>query len=331
VMHDPAAHVSGFLFSNDFTPGSDTVNWPSTKIGYLKQSPVSWSDTSVDTYYNFIHGWGHFTPVRAASFETTPNAAENLDDRWVGIRFQYKKDNLFKIAVRAIKTGTPATPTTIQIWGDDGTVKPNPTDVRRSISISKETLQGLGTSTPAGWFEIPIKPRLDITPNENLFIIFPQYGTASHTYNVNYLSGSGTYYSSTDGGATWGTLTGNMAYRVYSAQRLTSTLEITDTSDQLPEPRERLFPIRADLEEQTVRQTLLAVAETLGKQRRMYSNIIVSIPEDRINIGQAIRMIDKQTGLDIKAIVMGLTIGANKRGSDLGATEVELELEEHLL
>lgn len=333
VVHDPSAIDSGMLFSNDFTPGSDTVNWNGQKIGYLLQSPISWADESIDTYYSWLHGWGHFVPVQAASETTTPDATENLDDRWVGIKFQYRKDNLFKIAVRSVKTGTPATPTSVEIWGEDGTGShlPSNSDIRRSIQIPKERLQALGTSTPAAWFEIPILDRLDITPNEILFIVFPQYGTAAHTINLDYKTGSGTYYSSTNGGVTWGTLTGLINYRVYSAERLTSSLEITDTAALLQEPRERMFPIRADMEEQTVRQTLLSVAEILGKQKRMYSNIITTIPQLRVNVGQSCKMIDRQTGLIKKVNIMGLNISADSREHEMGATTMELTLEENIL
>ena len=329
IVHDPSAHDSGMLFSNDFTANSDTVNWTSTKVGYLLQSPISWVDSSIDTYYNWLHGWGHFVPVLAASDGETPDASDNLDTMWHAIPFSYDKDNLFKIANRIIRTGTPATTTTVEIWGVDGSGKPNPVDIRRHIEIAKEKLQSLDTTTPTDWFEIPIKPRLDITPGEQLFIVWPRYGTAAHTINVDYKSGTGTYYDSSDG-ITWTARTGKSAFRVYSASRLTTSLEIVDTTSVLGEPRERMFPIRADLEEQSVRQTLLAVAETLGKQRRMYNNIIISIPQDRVNIGQFCRIIDRQTGLDIKANITGFSMQANAYNGEIGVTQMEISLEDVL-
>ena len=329
VVHDPNAHDSGMLFSNDFTPGSDTVNWTGTKLGYLLQSPIAWSDTSIDTYYNWLHGWGHYTPSLKASDGQTPDALDNLDNMWHAIPFSYKQDDLFKIAVRLARTGTPATSSAIEIWGQDGSSKPLNTDIRRSIVIAKEKLQSLGTSAPSAWFEVPVKPRLDITPGEQLFIVFPKYGDASNTINVNYKSGVGTYYDSSDG-ATWTARTGTSSYRVYNAHAMTTSLEIVDTTAELGEPRERMFPIRADMEEQSVRQTLLAVAETLGKQRRLYENILVSIPQNRVNVGQFCRIIDNKTGLDIKAIITGFTIQANQYRGDMGATQMEITLEEIL-
>lgn len=330
VVHDPSAHNSGMLFTNDLTVNSESVNWNQNKRGWIRQAPISWSDTSIDTFYNWIHGWGHFTPVLDSSDGQTPDASDNLDTMWHAIPFTMKTDNLFKITQRIIKTGTPITPTTVEIWGQDGTGKPDVTDIRRSIQISKERLQSLGTSTPTTWFEIPLQPRMNLVPNEQLFIVWPIYGTAAHTININYKSGIGTYYDSSDG-ITWTARTGASAYRVYSAKRLISSLEITDTTTLLPEPRERMFPIRSDLEEQTVRQTLLSIAETLGKQRRVYSNMIVSIPKERVNLGQSCRIIDRQTGLDIKANMMGLEMSASRENRELGVTVMDLTLEEFLL
>ena len=266
VVQDPESRDSGFLFTNDLA-GDRATTWDSTKIGYILNAPLEWKDSSSDMLYDFVHGFGHFKPGVSVSETTTPDAADNLDSEWHAIPFIPTSDNIVKIAIRSIKTGTPAVDTSVQIWGDTGGSGPDPEDVRYTKLLNTETLNKLGTTTPADWFEIPIKPRLQVTPGEQLYIVFPKVGDASNTISVNYKAGSGTYWDSSDG-TTWTSRTGKSNYRVYESRKLITTVENTSATELLPEPRERIFPIRADLEEQTVRQTLLSAAEVLGKQRR---------------------------------------------------------------
>jgi len=338
VIHDPSAHDSQFLLSNDLATTGATANWDSNKLGYLLNTPLSWVDTSINTFYSFIHAFGHFTPSLYAKDSETPdtNAASNLDTRWMAIpiwvnavsdRTAPDKDNIFKIAIRSIKTGTPAATGKIGIWGDDGTGKPNFEDQRRVIELNKTTLQALGTSTPAPWFEIPVKPKLAIRPGDPLHIVFPIYGSAANTFSVNYKSGSQNYYDSADG-ATWTSRVGNCAYRVYEAKRLISTLESTEANRLLSEPRERLFPIRSDLEEKTVRETLIAVGELLGRKRRLYDNVIISPPINKPIVGRFLKIIDSKTGLDIQANITKLRVSGNSENNSTGAEQLELSLDD---
>ena len=135
------------------------TTWDSTKIGYILNAPLEWKDSSADMLYNFVHGFGHFAPGVTVSETTTPDAADNLDSEWHAIPFTSTADNIVKVAIRSIKTGTPAVDGSIQIWGDSGGSGPDPNDVRYKKLLNTETLNKLGTTTPADWFEIPIKPR----------------------------------------------------------------------------------------------------------------------------------------------------------------------------
>ena len=177
--------------------------------------------------------------------------------------------------------------------------------------------------------EIPISPKLEIEPNSSLFIVLKKYGDVSNTYNVNYKSGSGTYYVSTDD-ITWSSATGLMNFRVYSAKRLKTSVENTVLSQKLEEQREKLLPIRADLEEQTVRQALIVAGEILGKERRIYDNVMCTMPDDRIPLLAYARVQDLQTGLNIKAEISSYTVEmhAGDSQSNIGATSVSLTLDE---
>lgn len=323
IVQDPESRDSGFLFTNNLTSDTATA-WDSTKIGYVLNAPLEWKDSSADMLYNFIHGFGHFKPGVSVSETTTPDAADNLDSEWHAIPFIPTADNIVKIAIRSIKTGTPAEDTSVQIWGDTGGSGPDSADVRYKKLLNTETLNKLGTTTPADWFEIPIHPRLDVTPGEQLYIVFPKVGDAANTISVNYKAGSGTYWDSTNG-TSWTSRTGKSAYRVYESRRLTTTVENTSAAELLPEPRERIFPIRSDLEEQTVRQTLLSAAEVLGKQRRTYGTVIVSPVTARIPLGTFCKLEDVKTGLSVKANITGIDLQADS--STLGVQRIELALD----
>jgi hypothetical protein len=323
VVQDPEASDSGFLFTNDLAK-TEATTWDDTKIGYILNAPLEWKDSSADMLYNFVHGFGHFAPGLSVSEETAPDAADNLDTEWHAIPFIPTSDNIAKISIRSIKTGKPAEDGSIQIWGDTGGSGPDPNDVRYKKLLNTETLNKLGFATPANWLEIPIKPRLQVTPEEQLYLVFPKNGDSSNTFSVNYTAGSGVYWDSTDG-TTWVSRVGKSSYRIYEARTLITTVENIDATTFLPEPRERIFPIRADLEEQTVRETLIAASEVLGKQRRTYGTVTVSPVTARIPLSTFCQLRDAKTGLSVKANIVGIDLVADS--STLGVQKIDLSLD----
>jgi hypothetical protein len=322
IVQDPASIDSGFLFTNNLA-GNVATTWDSTKIGYILNAPLEWKDSSADMLYNFVHGFGHFAPGLSVSEETAPDAADNLDSEFHAIPITPTADNMVKIAVRSIKTGIPVAGS-IKILGGTTVGGPDPADVRYTKALNATLLNKLGTTTPATWLEVPITPRLQVTPGEQLFISFTKTGDVTNTISVNYTAGSGVYWDSTDG-TTWVSRTGKSSYRVYEAKKLVTTVENVSASEFLPEPRERIFPIRADLEEQTVRETLLAASEVLGKQRRTYGTVIVSPVTSRIPLGTYCTLEDGKTGLNVKANITGVDLSASS--SDLGVQRISLTLD----
>jgi hypothetical protein len=323
IVQDPEARDSGFLFTNDLAATIST-GWDSTKISYILNAPLEWKDSSADMFVNFVHGFGHFAPALSVSDGGTPDAADNLDTAWHAIPITPTGDNIAKVAIRSIRSGTLVDDGSVEIWGDTGGSGPDPDDIRRKFLANSSLLNGLGTVTPADWIEIPIKPKLEVTSGEQLYIVFPKYGDASNTYHVNYESGSGTFWDSSDG-VTWTSRTGKSAYRVYEAKRLITTVENIDATALLPENRERIFPIRADLEEQTVRETLIQAATVLGKQKRTYGKVIISPTSARIPLSTYCLLKDVKTGLDVKANIVAIDLSADS--STEGVQKMELTLE----
>jgi len=337
IIHDPHAHDSGFMFTNNLA-ANDTINWNSSKLSYLTKSSLAWRDSSNDTMYGFIHAAGHFSPKLDVSFEDTADASDNLDDEWKAQGFTPTKSSIFKIAVKAVKTGTPADDGSVEIWGSDGSDEPNSNNVLRTIHLSKTKLQGLGTSVPADWFEIPIRPKLDVIPEEKYFIVFKKHGTVTDTWNINYKAGDTTdlFYFSTDGlQGNWTRTTagagGTYNFRVYEGKRLITTLEISETIKKLPEVRERMFPTRADSEEESIRETLLNAATLLGQQRRTYNDLTITCPTDRVLPGFFCRIDDKITGLSVRPIITSVAIEGHIDQNRFGADFMILGLEDHIL
>lgn len=255
VIHDPRVHDSGFLFTNNLN-GDKAQRWSNSKIGYILNTPLQWSDSSADTYYSMVHAYGHFSPKLDKQDNQTPNASLNLDTVSMAIPFTTPTDNIFKIAIRATKSGTITADGKLEIWGVSAAT-PSSLDIRRSIMLNKTTIDSLGTTTPAKWFEIPIRPRLDVTPNEQLYLVFHKYGTAGNTFNVDYKTATGTYYDSPDR-VTWTARTGSPAYRIYSASRLITTLENTRIKRLLSEP----FSSTQNYQDTTTQNTLNYQATT---------------------------------------------------------------------
>lgn len=323
IVQDPETINSGFLFTNNLS-GTKAQTWDSTKIGYILNAPLEWKDSSADMLYNFVHGFGHFAPSLSSSDGGTPDASDNLDTAWHAIPFTPTTDNVMKVAIRAIKTGTPTGDGSIQIWGDTGGSGPDENDVRYKKNIPYQKLQGLGTSVPTTWLEIPIKPRIQVVTGEQLYLVFPKYGSAANTYNINYQAGSGTYWDSSDG-ITWTSRTGKSAFRIYDAKKLVTTVENIDATTILPENRERIFPIRADLEEQTVRETLLAASLVLGKQKRTYGTVTVSPVTSRIPLATYCTLQDSKTGLDVRANIVSVDVYASSKTSGVQSIDLGLE------
>lgn len=256
---------------------------------------------------------------------STPNYTARADGTKIFIRGVTEGDTENGRAI-SVTSATITTTTRNMEHGVFG--KPNLGDVRRSIALSETKLTALGTTTPAPWWELPIKPKLEVTKGEHLFLVFREYGDATNYYNINYKSGSGEYYDSTDG-VTWTKRTGNHSFRVWSARRLKITVENTSLSATLSEPREKLLPVRADLEEQTVREMMLQASTVLAKQVRIYEPIEITPPDKRIKTGYYCRLQDLKTGLDTKAIIesVDLEMIAGDTQSNLGANTIKIGLE----
>jgi hypothetical protein len=74
-----------------------------------------------------------------------------------------------------------------------------------------------------------------------------------------------------------------------------------------------------------VRETLIAAATVLGKQRRTYGTVVVSPVTARIPLSTFCKLEDVKTGLSVNANITGIDLQANS--SSLGVQRISLSLD----
>ena len=97
------------------------------------EDPFTYQDSSSESLYNFITAVGPFAPRLDVKNEAVPDAVDNLDTEWHAIPITPTADNIFKIAVKAVKTGVPNELAEILIMGEAPGGGPEPNDTRRVI------------------------------------------------------------------------------------------------------------------------------------------------------------------------------------------------------
>ena len=294
---------SGFLFDSS-VDSYDSLNWNGTKLGYIKRAPFTWKDSSADTGYSFIHAYG-VQHIAKDTEQTSANANRVLTSS-IAIPFTPTSNNVAKIAISMAKTGTPDQIGSFQILG--GATSPDSNDLRKEAKLSASSLTTLGTSYD--WREIAFD-NVTVTPREQLFFVIKGYGNSTNTINAEYDTSGGTYYSLS--GSTWSSNTGNFKIRVYNANNVITTLENTVAKRRFG-IREKILTFQ-NIQEETVRDSLLFTSDIISREKRSYSNMIISPTTSRILLGKTCKVIDTKTGLNITAEINTVDINVPPEGA----------------
>ena len=294
---------SGFLFDSS-VESYDSLNWNGTKLGYIKRAPFTWKDSSADTGYSFIHAYG-VQHISKDTEQTSSNANKALTGS-IAIPFTPTSNNVAKIAISMAKTGTPDQIGSFQILG--GASSPNSNDLRKEAKLSASSLTTLGTSYD--WREIAFD-NVTVTPREQLYFVIKGYGNGSNTINAEYDTSSGTYYSLS--GSTWSSNTGNFKIRVYNANNVITTLENTVAKRRFG-VREKILTFQ-NIQEETVRDSLLFTSDIISREKRSYSNMIISPTTSRILLGKTCKVVDTKTGLNVTAEINTVDINVPPEGA----------------
>lgn len=326
-FRDPFASDSGFLFTNDLSTSNLTVqNWSGTKIGYLFRAPYSFTDSTFDGGYSVLHGVGANKDTLDVN-DTSTNATYTDNETYhIAIPFTPTKDNLSKISLKMSKAGTPASgDLKIDIIGQDGSSTPEELDLRKSVTLSQAKLQGLSGS--GTWTEISFKEITSVIPRTQHFIVISKYGASGNEVNFDYQTGTGTYYRSADG-TTWTSQVGKFALRTYHSKPINIIIENTTAKTKFG-VREDVVSFRNTTNEETARTALTSMSDILGKEKRIYSDVLVSCPTDRLPLGKYVRVYDVFNGQDIRAGVVGVDISMSAdTDGKLGTNKMKLTLED---
>ena len=305
---------SGFLFHSS-TSAYDSLNWNASKLGYILKAPFSWKDSTADTGYSFIHAYG-VQHISKDTEQTTSNANYSLHQSWLAIPFTPTSSNVAKISLSMAKTGTPSSIQSFQIMG--GASSPDSNDLRKEAKLASSSLTTLGSSYD--WRELAFD-NVAVTAREPLYLVVKKYGDSSNTINAEYQTGAGTYFTSADG-VSWSSQTGNFKIRVYNTNNLITTLENTVAKRRFG-IREKIITF-ANAQEETVRESLIYTSDIISKEKRSYSDMIVSPTTSRIPLGKTCQVTDSQSGLNIIAEITSVDINIPPEG----ASEISIGLME---
>ncbi len=181
---------SGMLITNELD-STLAQNWDVDKICILLKRARKYVDSTIGFATPYIYALGGLTP----SFDMSqPNADASLDlsARDHAIAFTPTKDNVWIIAPFLSRTGTPSAPLTVSLIGSDSSGDPDLENIIQSRIITPERLQRLSVS--GEYLEIEFD-RVSVAPKTKLFVYIPTYADATNKIELDYLTGSGEYWT----------------------------------------------------------------------------------------------------------------------------------------
>ncbi len=317
TFRNSTANDSGFLFSSD-VDSIDTQNWNVNKLGIIQKQDYSYSDSTGDSGYSFLQGIG--THIINKDLDYTSGNAEYTASNWIAIPITPTQNNIAKVAISMKKTGTPTLVGEFSICSKDGSGNPNKNSIKKQARLAKESLQTLGSVF--GYREIAFD-NIATNANELVYLIIKK----NSSIVLEYQSGTGTYYDSSDGD-TWTQRTGQFKFRTYSANNIILTLENTVAKRRFGiREKSVTFPTAQD---DTAREALIGMSEILSKEKRMYSDIVISPTTSVIPVGKWARFQDKHTGLDTKVEIASVDLSmVASDDSVMGANQLTLGLVEY--
>jgi hypothetical protein len=326
----PQSKDSGFLFTNVTSAGARAATWDSTKIGVIKKGTgLSFKESTLKSGYSVLVAYGGLTDKLDIA-QTTVNASFDMSTFWIAIPITPNQQQLQKLAILARKLGTPDQDAYIQIIGSDTSGNPVSADLRKRVRIPVEKLIALTTGSDT-WLEIPFE-KIDVVPLTKIFLVLEKYGDASNHYKVAYNTGAtaNAYWDSADG-STWTARAGGQvpafAVRTYPSRNIVNILFNTEAYRKFG-IREKPIPLRDIQSDSAIRNLLLGLSETLGRQRRTYPPITISAPDAHIPTGQY-AYLEEYRGLFTRADIIGVDISLNATVNGLGADTVEVTLEDY--
>jgi len=314
---------SGFLVSNDTSPEpNDTSLWATDKRMFFRNMPNIIHDQSSDSAFSILQAVGaqrlvvdHDKQVHTTSDIDTNNAI-------FAFKFVPIVDNVAQIIVFLSSSGAIGSDLIVSIVGESGG-NPNLLNIRKSVTINSAQLQK-EIDVTGKFFKIRFD-KIPVTKGETLFVVFSKTTNVGvNALNLSYEAGTGNYFRSTDGGASWTTPAGEPAFVTYSSKNTRIIAESATTTGKLL-PKEAIINLPDTPTEQAVFQVLESLLQTLTKVIRNYDPITVSTPNVPPELGKSIRLINTNLSMDTEVDLIGYSLSINAHdNSNRGATEMQL-------
>lgn len=322
---------SGILLTNNLDEAL-TQGWNPGNLTFLLKSPSGFADSTVDYGYSVLYGIGPYHDTLDHD-KSTANASFDLSAYHHSFAIIPAKDNLSKISLYLKKVNTPSKDLKVEIIGTNANGKPNPTDLRIRRIIRKETLQAIKTGGQYIEVSLGVKP-ITVQTNQKIFIFIPKYEDSANCIKLDYQTGSGEYWNSSNG-TTWndppvgsiGKFTGEARIRTYSSKEVVMKFVNLSAFSNYG-IRELPIPL-SNVNDVTAIDILAGVSESVSKHRRVYKPLTMTVPSNPIPLGKKIRLKDKFNGLDVFADIIGYDISANAYDLQTnGAHTMQVNLEE---
>ena len=303
---------SGFLITNDLT-ALKTTGWPVAKLMISRQERFNFKESTIDSGYTIIHGTGA-QHDKLDHDETSSNATLDLDTE-TSFKFTPEFDNISKVGVFLSKVGTIDKDLHLCIVDVDGSGVPNPLAIKQRITIAAERLEREVT-TGGIYFEVSFNSKVLLAANVEYGILFGAYPDNGELF-IDYQTGSGTYYRS-------GVQTGEVKFRTYHSKTM-HIIGQNVVARQSLRDKEHTMNLSDFPNEESATVAMEGMLENLAKIKRIYNPIVVSAPDDYLDVGKTCQVIDTALGLEDTVDIMGFSIsGSAFDGGNLGAENMEV-------
>ena len=321
---------SGFLISNHFAAGDPfallTQNWSQNKLMALRNAPLDYRDSAIGFGYTVLHGVGaqHDTLDHD---KTDANALLDLSSLHFAFPVVATKDNFSKVGMFLSKTGTIVDGDDMHVCivrQDSATGGPNEAAISQRIIVKGSRLERELASS--GYFEVSFN-KLFTSVDEKVFVLIAKFPDAVNFPSLDYQTAVGEYWDSPDG-VTWTQRVGEAKMRSYTSKtmHIIATNTVTQKSKRNKEDVISLVDFQ---NEEAATRAMEAFSDVRGKEKRIYNQIVVSAPDDPIDLGKTARLLDKKTGLDATVDIVGYSISGSAYGrGNRGATDMILTVEE---
>ena len=313
---------SGFLVSNDVNdPGVITKNWVRNKLSFIKDQAITRDDSIKDSGFTVLHGVG--------SQRKTIDHSQLLSNNSIILGaphyfpFFPQKDNISQVSIKL--TRDDALPQTenfgVSIIGSNNNGTPNADDVRETKIIPFSLLEKL-LIPGSRLIDIPFD-KIPVTHGEKLFLyILPRFLATSYNLSIDYQTGTGQYFIRDD------LFVGDATFTTYSSKTTRITGQNTVTRKNF-RPKEGIITLPDGPDETTVRKVFESILDTKSKVTSNFNPIRITPPDEPLQIGRTLRLIDVQKDFDREVSLVGYSMSFNAYDeSALGVYEMTINLQE---